>query len=338
VFRERADRTLQDPGDVAYFMGVQELGVIPVEDKLDVHRSRNGSGVFPPVNGSVSLSVPVNNRVELISWRHKTSLMAESYRTTLTSILFSSRSGERTQVLVCTSASPREGKTTTVCNLGIALAEINHSVLLIDADMRRPHLHDVFDVDNRRGLGDLLLEKTPLDASVLEAACLPTCVPGLFVLPSGGSRHSVSSLLHSARLPELVALARTKFDSIVVDTPPMVDLADARVVARYGDGLILVVRSGVTTRDAARFAKARFVEDGISILGTILNGWNPKSAGHGYYRYYYAGYHHYYADSNGTEPDERLSESDAPATAPRVGSPTPPPRIGDGRAARQRDI
>ena len=143
----------------------------------------------------------------MISWRQKTSLLAESYRTTLTSILFARRGGERPRVLVFTSASPKEGKTTTVCNLGIGLAEINQSVLLIDGDMRKPRLHGVFDVPNTHGLSDLLLEKAPLDAETLEAACVPTSVPGLYVLPSGGSRRSASSLLHSARLPELLKIA-----------------------------------------------------------------------------------------------------------------------------------
>ena len=91
-------------------------------------------------------------------------------------------------MLVLTSASPKEGKTTVVSNLSIALAEINQRVLLIDADMRRPRLHTVFDVENDRGLSDLLMEKTPLDAAQLEAACAPTRIPGLFVMPSGSSR------------------------------------------------------------------------------------------------------------------------------------------------------
>jgi capsular exopolysaccharide synthesis family protein len=245
----------------------------------------------------------------MISWQQKSSLLAESYRTTLTSILFSRQNGERPRVLVFTSASPKEGKTTTVCNIGISLAEINHSVLLIDGDMRRPRLHTVFGVANEHGLSDLLLDKNPIDAEKLEAACVASTVPGLFVLPSGGSRRSASSLLHSARLPELLKLAREKFDTVVIDTPPMVNIADARVIGRFGDGLVLVVRSGRTTRDAALLARGRFAEDGIPILGTILNFWNPKTPGYGYYRYYYAGYHHYYGAGSGETGDGNDNES-----------------------------
>jgi Mrp family chromosome partitioning ATPase len=124
-------------------------------------------------------------------------------------------------------------------------------------------------------------------------------VPGLFVLPSGSSRTHASSLLHSERLPELIQLAREKLDTVVIDTPPMVNIADARVLARLGDALILVVRSGVTTRDAAQLAKTRFAEDGTPVMGTILNFWNPKTPGYSYYKYYYAGYYHYYGEGSG---------------------------------------
>src|SRR4029077_15849601 len=116
------------------------------------------------LNGTTSDGA-FDTRVEMISWRQKNSLLAESFRTTLTSILFSRRTAaERPRVLVLTSASPKEGKTTVTCNLAISLAEINHRVLVIDADMRRPRLHSVFQVANEHGLSELLMEKAPLDA------------------------------------------------------------------------------------------------------------------------------------------------------------------------------
>lgn len=289
VVRERADRTLQDPGDIAYYLRVPELGVVPVGDLLQALAPKKKG-----LAGATALARATDDRVELISWRQKTSLLAESFRTTLTSILFSRRNGERPRVLVLTSASPKEGKTTTVSNLSIAIAEIKQRVLVIDADMRRPRLHGVFGVENTNGLSNLLTEKSPLVPAQLDAACVSTQVPGLYLLPSGSSRTHASSLLHSERLPELLKIVREKFDTVVIDTPPMVNIADARVLARLGDALILVVRSGSTTRDAALLAKTRFEEDGTPILGTILNFWNPKTPGYSYYKYYYAGYYHYY--------------------------------------------
>ncbi len=304
VMRERANRTLQDPGDAAYYLGVPELGVIPVgthgnPGAAAVVLRVGGSRRKPARTGRVTRLGESADRIETISWRKKTSLLAESYRTTLTSILFARRGGQRPRLIVFTSASPKEGKTTTVCNLGIGLAEVNQSVLLIDGDMRKPRLHSVFDVSNSHGFSDLLLEKTPLDAEALETACVPTSVPGLYVLPSGGSRRGASSLLHSARLPELLSLLRGRFDTVLIDTPPMVNIADARMFGGFADGLILVLRSGVTTRDAALLATNRFAEDGIPVLGTILNFWNPNTPGYGYYRNYYQGYYHYYGKDSG---------------------------------------
>ena len=152
---------------------------------------------------------------------------------TLTSILFSREDGDRPRVMVFTSASPKEGKTTVVCNLGISLAEINQRVLLIDADMRRPRLHSVFDVENKRGLSDLLKEGGPLNRPSLEQACSRTAIPGLYVLSSGAARHSASSLVHSLRFPRASKAGSGAFDSVIIDTPPMVNISDARVVGRF---------------------------------------------------------------------------------------------------------
>jgi capsular exopolysaccharide synthesis family protein len=302
VLRERADRTLQDPGDPAYYLSLAELGVVPVGEQPDARAIKKpaAQALLRIENGKASAEF-VDERMELTSWHRKASMVAESFRTTLTSILFSGRNGERPRVLVFTSASPKEGKTTVVCNLGISLAEIHHNVLLIDADMRRPRLHSVFDVPNDKGLSDLLFEDKPIDVAMLEKACLPTAIPRLYVMPSGGSRHNASSLVHSPRLTELIKLARERFDTVVIDTPPMVNISDARVVARLADAVILVLRSAFTTRDAALLAKRRFAEDGIEVLGTILNYWNPKTPGYGYYRYYYSGYRNYYGKSDGID-------------------------------------
>lgn len=337
VMRERADRTLQDPGDVAYYLGVPELGVVPIEEGAAIARAKQARAL--PANAKVLAprtqggSVPAVN-VETISWFQKTSLVAESFRTTLTSILFSRRTGDRPRVLVLTSASPKEGKTTVVSNLSIALAEIGHRTLVIDADMRRPRLHTVFDVSNATGLSDLLMDREPITPERLKQACADSSVPGLMVMTAGGSRRNVSSLLHSDRLAELLKVARQTFDTVVVDTPPMVNMADARILARYGDGLILVVRSGSTTRDAALLAMGRFADDGIPVLGTILNFWNPKTPGYSYYRYYYAGYHHYYSDANAAHGDDGDAVDRAETRAARPRSST----AGNGRLGLRDEI
>jgi len=290
VLKERADRTLQDPGDSTYYLGLPELGVIPVN-------------AFNPA--ALTASSDGEQHLELVAFQQKSSLLAESYRAALTSILFSAKNGLRPRVIVLTSASPKEGKTTTATNLAISLADISKRVLVVDGDMRRPRLHSVFNVSNDRGLSELLSERQPLAMSAIDNACQQTLVPGLFVLTSGSSRVQASSLLHSARLPEFINLAREQFDAIIIDTPPMTNIADARIIGRYADALALVVRSGVTSRDAALLARSRFADDGIPILGTLLNFWNPDTPG---YSYYNAGYQHYYgkgAAADAAETDAR---------------------------------
>jgi polysaccharide biosynthesis transport protein len=310
VMRERADRTIQNPGDASYYLGLAELGVIPSGDLLKGGKARelpmpaklvkNGDGLEVN-NGHHSETSLAPHRIELEAWTERRSLLAESFRTTLTSIFFSGHNGARPRVLVLTSASPKEGKTTVSSNLAISVAEINHRVVLIDADMRRPRVDKIFNLDNTHGLGDLLLGNQPLEDAQVDAAIHPSGIPNLFIMTSGTQRHSASTLVHSDRLPELMAILRRKFDTVVIDTPPMVNISDARMLSRHADALILVIRSGVTTRDAATLAQRRFEEDGIPVMGVILNGWNPNTPGYHHHRYYYAGYNHYYGPKSGKE-------------------------------------
>lgn len=307
VFQERADRTLHDPGDIAYYLHLPELGVVPTASADLMRRGAKFSfpaptrGTMLELNGRPHAETEVlDDRVELVTWLRKKSLISESFRTTLTSILFAAHEGDRPRVIVLSSASPKEGKTTVVCNLGIALAEINHKVLIIDADLRRPRMHQVFGVNNEDpGMSDLLLRTEPLNAGDLDTALRETEIPNLSVLPSGGTRYNAASLLHSDRLPEMLRGLRERFDTILIDTPPMVNLPDARVLGRLADGVILILRSALTTRDAALLAKQRFLDDGIPLMGTILNNWNPNTPGYGYYRNYFAGYYHYYGNGSG---------------------------------------
>jgi capsular exopolysaccharide synthesis family protein len=160
-------------------------------------------------------------------------------------------------------------------------------VLLIDADMRRPRLQNLFDLGQGPGLADLLREKTAGEHLTPDEVICPTAIPGLYIMRSGRNSGVVSNLLHSARLPALLEQLRNEFDNVVIDTPPALHISDARVIGRLADAVLLIVRAGQTTRDAAQMVKQRFGEDGTPLLGTILNGWNPKHDVYGYkYRYY----------------------------------------------------
>lgn len=292
--RERTDRTLREPGDAALFLGLPELGVIPDGDGESGGLKRverpPARGEILRIGGTAGGADPDRRHddggVELATWRRRPSLIAECFRATLTSILFTGGANQRPRVLVVTSASPGEGKTTVASNLAIALAEINRRVLLIDADMRKPRLHQVFGVSNRSGLSNLLRERTPSNGTPLAGLVQATGIPELFVLSSGPGAPSIPNLLHSERMAELLAKARAEFDTILIDSPPMLPIADARILARSADAVVLVVQAGRTSRDSARTVVSRFLEDGSVVLGVVLNSWTPAGREYGdYYEY-----------------------------------------------------
>ena len=171
--------------------------------------------------------------------------MAESFRATLTSLLTTGSSREDRRVILVTSPSPQEGKSTVITNLAIALAEIDQRVLLVDADLRRPRLHTVLNQANTWGLSDLLRETTPCEDYPAEALCRKTHVPRLSFLPSGPGSVNVSKLLYSPRMDDLLERLRNEFDAVLIDTPPVLRVADARILSRLADAVVLVFRAGV---------------------------------------------------------------------------------------------
>jgi capsular exopolysaccharide synthesis family protein len=279
---DRVNRSVRAPGETPHHLKVPELGVIPSGDttpRLTVPAKLPYSLLEMAANGS--------DRPELVTWQDSNSMIAESFRNALASILLTGK-GDRPRIILVTSAGRGDGKSMTVSNLGLALAEINQKILLIDADMRKPRLHSIFELPNSWGLSDLLRERSVLRDIPMEALARPTKVPNLWVQPSGPGTLSISNLLYSARMAQLLERLRGEFDTILIDTPPMLAISDARILGRLADGVIIVVRAGQTTIDEAVQAKQRLVEDGIPVLGTILNHWNLKAKGrYGNERYFY---------------------------------------------------
>jgi succinoglycan biosynthesis transport protein ExoP len=249
IARDRANHTLQERGDVVAYLNLPELGVIP--------RATRGWTLH---GRSYDIAV------------------SESFRGALTSILFSSRYGSRSrsQMLVVTSWSPGEGKSTTVSNLGMALAEIGRRVLIIDGDMRRPSIHKILRLENNVGLIDLLAGTEPITLDILSSPIQQSDIPGLSVISSGRLPGNPSTLLYSQRAKDLLDLLRKQFDAILIDTPPMQTITDARLFGAMADAVVLVVRASSTSRDAALAAKQRFVDDGTTVLGAILNCWDSR--------------------------------------------------------------
>jgi capsular exopolysaccharide synthesis family protein len=201
--------------------------------------------------------------------------MVKSIRAALTGVLRSAPPGQQPRVLVVTSASEGEGKTTIACNFALTLAQVRQRVLLIDAHLDRPRLHSLFDVPNRQGFSDVLEDL----ASQLNSSFRETCaslgmasrhVAGLRVLPSGTGSGSVVNRLYSAELPGLFASLRKEYDYIVVDTAPL-SVEYSRPLVRQADGVVLVVGSCQTPQDTALAWVRRLEADGARSVGTVLN-------------------------------------------------------------------
>lgn len=288
--REKLDRSVRHPGLGHRLLNVPQLGVIPSAKLLEngglLARLR-GHGAAPRLNGSVAVNdEPVRS---VITSPGTPSFMTESFRTTLASLMTESRR-EQPKMILVTSPGPEEGKTTIAANLAIALAETGRSVLLVDADFRRPRVHQVFGVPNVEGLSGLLAADTPLTDDNLAGSTVASGVAGLTLLVNRSiSGNATYKALYSPRLKQVLEGLRQRFDIVLLDTPPMLHLADARIIAPWTDGIILVLRSGSTDRESALEACHRIQDDGLVLLGTVLNDWNPgKSHMKRHYYYNYA--------------------------------------------------
>jgi capsular exopolysaccharide synthesis family protein len=213
----------------------------------------------------------------LITLRDPGSAAAEAYRTLRTNIQFSSLD-KPIHTLLVTSTAPDEGKSTTLANLAVTMAQAEQHVLIVDCDLRRPSLHQIFGVANERGLTSAILEQGdgPLPTQ-------PTAVPGLSLLPSGPLPPRPADLLGSRRMEALIARMRAEADIVLFDTPPVVAVTDAAVLATRMDGVLLVLQAGRTRRDRAREARQKLEKVKANIIGVVLN--NAKlEAGYGYYQ------------------------------------------------------
>jgi len=265
--RAANDRSIQEPGEAQYFLRSPELGVIP-----SANTKSNGYGYTRR-----RLWRPSGSRLELAAWDQNMSLIAESFRSTTASLLLPSK---RLGVILVTSLNPSDGKTTVASNLAIALACSSRRVLLIDADRKRGKLHTVYQRLNERGLSDLLAADPPLNVTEL---IQDTPVPNLYILPRGNAMPATGDRLYSDTMASIISQCRGAYDLVIVDTPPVMLLPDARIIGRLSDGVVLVLRAGRVRSDRIVAAEQRLRRDGIPVIGTILNDWNPKADGYGGY-------------------------------------------------------
>ena len=281
LLRERVDESIRAPGEASLYLDLPELGVIPAADS---ERGRGFARYYRhrfPTSPNAGENGKQRGPVELVISQGKPSVVAEGFRSTVLSLLYGGENGERFRVIAVTSAGPGEGKTTVAANLAQAAAETGRRVLLVDGDLRKPRLHKVFNAPNDWGLSDLLGGiKPPAGTPGTVAA---TGCRGLHLLTAGSAATNIASLLHSPRASEFLRRMREEFEMIIIDTPPMLQMPDARLLGRMADAVILVVRSGDTTKETAAAASQRLAEDGTRVLGAVLNEWDPRKTRRGVY-------------------------------------------------------
>jgi tyrosine-protein kinase Etk/Wzc len=277
---ERLDDTIKSPDELRDKMGLPVLGLIPA---INIAELSKGEEATPAVGRLATHADP-------------RSPVAEAYRSLRTNLAFAranqALANQAISSLVVASPGPGDGKSTTAANLAITFAQQGQRVLLVDADMRRAVLDKTFDVPRTPGLTDCILGTV----NVADAA-RATQVPNLFVLPSGQFPPNPSELLGSPAMRAVLRDAKDAFDVVMFDSPPLLAVTDAAVLATIVDGTILVVRTNTTQREAARRALGQLRSVHGRVLGAVLNDIDTRAgAGYGGYGYYYYAYYGSEAD------------------------------------------
>jgi succinoglycan biosynthesis transport protein ExoP len=213
-------------------------------------------------------------QIELVPHELPRTQISEAYRSLRTALLLSS--ARELRVVAVTSATAGEGKTATATNLAIVLAQLGRPVLLVDADLRKPRLHQVFRLSNQTGLVSHLTANVDGDEIVQS-----TTIPNLWVTPAGPIAPNPSELLSSDRMDDWLRSVRSRFEYVIIDTPPALAVTDATLIGVLADGVVLTLRSGKVTREEARLCRDRLRQADVRILGAVLNRYRSTHSGLG---------------------------------------------------------
>jgi non-specific protein-tyrosine kinase len=219
----------------------------------------------------------------LVAYTEPKSAAAEAYRTLRTNIQFASPD-KPVHTLLATSTSPDDGKSTTIANLAITFAEAGSPTILIDGDLRRPHIHSIFGLSNDAGLTTLVAEmarNTGSSMAVLPLQAGP--VANLQVLTSGPIPPNPAEILASKRLADILEMLKARADYILIDTPPIIAVTDAAILSSRVDGVLLVVNAGKTRRDLAVKARDMLQQVNANVLGVVLNNAKIDKSAYAYY-------------------------------------------------------
>ncbi|MCS6900804.1 MAG: polysaccharide biosynthesis tyrosine autokinase [Myxococcales bacterium] len=281
VLRELADRTIRTPTDLEQKLGLSCLGLLPAFEGI--------LGSQRPGKRRNQINPDIADKPELVVARQPMSMVAEAARSIRSNITFMSPD-RPPRLLLVTSASPSEGKTTTAATLAATFAQANARTLIVDLDLRRPRLHKIFDIGPEHGITSVMLGEETLDEAIQ-----PTSVPNLSVLPAGRTPPNPAELLMSDRLMELLHQLRDRFDRVIIDSPPTNPVTDAVILSTRVDGTVFVVRSYSTTIDQVRHSLRAIRGVQGKLLGVILNVVDLRRLEYKYsYNYrYYSGYGEY---------------------------------------------
>ena len=280
-FLDYMDTTIKTEADVRTYIGQSVLGGIPsAEDESDDDNPES---------------------FDLYSVTNPRSNFAESFRTIRTALAFTS-TGSALRSLAVTSVFPSEGKSLIAINLAIAYANVGKRTLLIDTDMRKPRLQHVFAGGSKQGIADLLAANSQFDPGALVH---PTSVDNLFYLPAGTIPPNPVELLDSSRFDALLARLKSDFEMVILDAPPSLSMADAMILGKRTDGVLLVARAFSTNKFAARQVAQKFQAARVRVLGVLLN--NVDAPSEGYYSYYsHYSYYKYYQYGENTKQKQGL--------------------------------
>jgi exopolysaccharide transport family protein len=280
---EHLDRSVRSTDQVET-LGLSVLAVVPFQNSdraFPMRRLKFLGGGQDKSNDDAAIG--------LVAVTRPKSQLAECYRALRTSILLSAAGGPP-QIILVTSAFPQEGKTTTSVNSAVVLAQRGGRVLLVDADMRRPSIHGLFDIRSSPGLSNLLAGNAEMD----EVAVASSSVPNLFILPSGAIPPHPAELLGSPRMLEMLEIWRRQYDHVVIDTPPSLTVTDGVLLSSMADGVILVTRAGVTNFTALRRMRDMLQQVNARVVGVVLNAADATTTrddGYSYYGDKYGGYY-----------------------------------------------
>ncbi|MDD3803244.1 MAG: polysaccharide biosynthesis tyrosine autokinase [bacterium] len=279
LLKEYIDDSIKDIDEIEREFKIKTLGSVPlILQKADANGKADSINLKSPIVSNLPEGSPVS----------------ESYKILRTNILYISQDNPP-KMMTVSSATKGEGKSTTAANLAIVLSQLNKRTLLVDADLRRPTITKLFDIAQKsRGLTHLIKENTPISECIYE-----TSMPNLYVLPHGERTTHSTELLESAKTKVIFKELRNMFDYVIIDTSPMLSIADPTILSRISDGMLWVVQFKKAHKRDLQYASKILLNMNVNVLGFVFNNINMTSYYGRYYYYHY--YYHYHTKEEGEQ-------------------------------------